>query len=1355
MATPSRRTRNRTILEFDSLTVEGALIAPDLLSAIARGVASGQAEADYVIDAPLKLRDEIARYWLIAGELWNVFRTGTAGHADPAALSRQFAGTLLLKCFGFDTLAAVSPSTHANRSFPVGHAALGGAVPVVIAPAGSGLDIPTTALGDGTRRRSPFGLLQDALNEDDGALWGIVTDGHRLRLVRDNRTLTRPAWIEADLAHLFDDRDFASFSALWLLIHQSRFGQAGLAPTDCPLERWRIDGEKDGQRALTGLRDGVREAIAILGQGFLDHPGNVALRDALRTGTLTTDDYYRELLRLVYRLIFVLTAEARDVLHPAGASQDVRDRYRDGYAMARVRDRAARRSSHDRHADGWKGARIVLRALAEGEPALGLPALGGIFATDRCPHLDTADVANHRFHDAVYKLAWIRTGTGPMPVRWRDMGTEELGSVYEGLLELVPLIEDDHRTFRFAGAGANAGNARKNSGSYYTPSSLVQVLLDQALDPVIDGTIARHPPGSAVPADEALLSLAICDPACGSGHFLLAAARRLAMRITTLRTGGATDANAYRDILREVIRRCLYGVDLNPMAVELCQVALWLEGVTPGRPLTFLDHRIRCGNSLVGASPSAEWRSVMNKGLPDKAFATPSVLAGTALGGATEAAVRTVVSELTKANRTEVRQRASGTVQTRMNFDAPPDFEALQTGAGRDVTAIIDRPDGTVSELASITHDYAAWQAEVAHLRSGFDAWTSAFFWPVEDVASRRAPGPPTTADFARPDAAAVPPTLRQPGQREMVAALATRHRFFHWPIEFPEVFAKGGFDCILGNPPWEKPEMDEVEWFSGRDAAIAALPGARRKDAIAALQTTNPRLWGEFAMASAEVTSTSQFIKTSGRYARTGMGRINLYALFSEHARDLVNDHGRAGIIVPTGIATDDTTKVFFGHLVESGSLATLFDFENMGIFESVHNNYKFCLMTLSGAPVPRGDMAFFLHDVAELQGDTGRRFQLSPADFALINPNTKTCPTFRTRADADLTRAIYGRVPVLVNDVTGENPWGLRFMQGLFNMTSDSALFRDIPGPGRVPLYEAKLFQQFTHRWAMYTDATVTRNITAAELADPSVEIRPRYWMDKSHVDAKLDGRWDREWLLAFRDLARSVEERTCISGILPAYSIGHKAPLVMADRPAIDQAMLLANLNALVHDFVVRQKVGGASLGFFLVKQFPVLPPDRYDAADRVFIVRRVVELTYTAWDVQAFARDMGMDGAPFRWDDDRRAVIRAELDAWYAMKYGLTRKQLRYVLDPHQLTAREIETLVADASEDSPDAPQVKDFPGETFRVLKDRETRQYGEFRTARMVMEAWDALSKAGWDPSRYASPLTLPPGDAGARHEG
>ncbi|NDJ15528.1 MAG: restriction endonuclease, partial [Acidobacteriia bacterium] len=425
--------------------------------------------------------------------------------------------------------------------------------------------------------------------------------------------------------------------------------------------------------------------------------------------------------------------------------------------------------------------------------------------------------------------------------------------------------------------------------------------------------------------------------------------------------------------------------------------------------------------------------------------------------------------------------------------------------------------------------------------------------------------------------------------------------------------------------------------------------------------------------MASGEVISTAQFIKASGRYARTGLGRINLYALFAEHARDLINPQGRAGIIVPTGIATDDTTKVFFGHLVESSSLATLFDFENMGIFESVHKSYKFCLMTLSGSPVARGDLAFFLHDVAELQGDTGRRFQLSPEDFALINPNTRTCPTFRTRADADLTREMYRRVPVLINEVTGENPWGVRFMQGLFNMTSDSQLFRDNPGPGRVPLYEGKMFDFYNHRFAsaVRNSANAQRQSQQQfsapdELGDPKFQVTPLYYVDNQVVNYKLDNK--SQYLLAFKDITSPTNERTFVCAILPRSGTGNKAPLIFSEKHTDHCSLLTANLSSLVFDYSARQKIGGITMNFYLVKQFPVLPPDRYDAADRAFIVPRVVELTYTAWDVQAFARDMGMDGAPFRWDEGRRAVMRAELDAWYAMKYGLTRKQLRYVLDP---------------------------------------------------------------------------------------
>jgi hypothetical protein len=309
-------------------------------------------------------------------------------------------------------------------------------------------------------------------------------------------------------------------------------------------------------------------------------------------------------------------------------------------------------------------------------------------------------------------------------------------------------------------------------------------------------------------------------------------------------------------------------------------------------------------------------------------------------------------------------------------------------------------------------------------------------------------------------------------------------------------------------------------------------------------------------------------------------------------------------------------------------------------------------------------------------------------------------------------------------------------------------------------VPLYEGKMFDFYNHRFAsaVRNSANAQRQSqqmisSTEELKDPNYYNKSLYYIDEDILDRRLD--LSVNYLMAFKDVTSPTNHRTFVSSILPKLAVGHKAPLYFTNHLHHIQLLLFANLNSIIHDYFARQKVGGISLTYFILKQFPVLPPARYDTADRAFIVPRVVELTYTAWDMQAFARDMGMDGAPFRWDEDRRAVMRAELDAWYAMKYGLTRKQLRYVLDPHGLTAREIETLVSDASEDSPDAPRVKDFPGETFRVLKDRETRQYGEFRTARLVMEAWDELSRAGWDPSRHASPLGVPPGDARARHQG
>ncbi|WP_373278239.1 hypothetical protein [Cylindrospermopsis raciborskii] len=459
---------------------------------------------------------------------------------------------------------------------------------------------------------------------------------------------------------------------------------------------------------------------------------------------------------------------------------------------------------------------------------------------------------------------------------------------------------------------------------------------------------------------------------------------------------------------------------------------------------------------------------------------------------------------------------------------------------------------------------------------------------------------------------------------------------------------------------------------------------------------------------------------RESGRFPLTAVGDINTYAVFAETMRRLINSNGRVGVIVPTGIATDDTCKRFFGDLIQKQNLASLYDFENREkLFTAVDSRMKFSLLAMTSQAIKRGNFAFFLTQPKQLENQT-RLFQLAPQDIALINPNTLTCPVFRTSKDAELTKKIYQNVPVLENEKTGINPWNFSFMR-MFDMANDSGLFHT-QDPGlieevpdlKVPLYEAKMFHQFDHRWATYTDNGDTRDLTDDEKSDLSFTIKPRYWVDKKEVENKLSGRWDKNWLLGFRDITNSTNERTAIFSLLPKVAVNHKAPLVFLkqNKPQF-YCLFLANVNSLVFDFVTRQKLGGTSFSFFIVKQLPVIPPERYTEKDIEYIAPRVLELVYTSWDMQPFVLDLQLPNfdsqlPPFIWNPNRRALIRAELDAYYAKLYGLTRDELRYILDPADVYGA--------------------DFPSETFRVLKNNEIKQYGEYRTQRLVLEAWDRI---------------------------
>ena len=488
---PRRRSLGEARLAFDALSIEGGLLGAEWLGRVAQLQAAAQEPADYRIPKGLEIRDEIARGWRIAQACFQEMEAGRASGGDARALAERFIEALLRDAFGFASVASTGPRTIGDRVYPVRFFALGDRVPIVVAPAGAGLDAPLPELGDERRRRTAFGLLQETLNASDPALWGLASDGLSLRIARDNASLTRPAWIEADLSRIFTEDLYPDFAALWLIAQESRFGRADAPAATCPLELWREEARQDGTRARDKLSAGFQQALRILGQGFLSHAANSKLRSALHAGDLTTDRYFGQLLRLVYRLIFLLTVEERNLLHPNDAYDSARQLYADGYALRRLRDRAVRRSAHDRHGDLWEVVKIVFRGLAGGESRLGLPALAGLFAPEECPELDAAKIENRAFLGALFHLAWLREPSGLVRVNWRDMGADELGYIYEGLLELVPQITEDGRSFSFASADESRGHARKTTGSYYTPDELVQLLLASALDPVVKHAVER------------------------------------------------------------------------------------------------------------------------------------------------------------------------------------------------------------------------------------------------------------------------------------------------------------------------------------------------------------------------------------------------------------------------------------------------------------------------------------------------------------------------------------------------------------------------------------------------------------------------------------------------------------------------------------------------------------------------------------------------------------------------------------------------------------------------------------------------------------------------------------------------
>ena len=564
--------------------------------------------------------------------------------------------------------------------------------------------------------------------------------------------------------------------------------------------------------------------------------------------------------------------------------------------------------------------------------------------------------------------------------------------------------------------------------------------------------------------------------------------------------------------------------------------------------------------------------------------------------------------------------------------------------------------------------------------------------------------------------------------------SIADHERFLHWEVAFPGVWRgwqddrpQGGFDAVIGNPPWDKIKLQEVEWFAirARDIALAPTAAARRA-AIRGLREQGDPLAAEFDAAKERADRQGQLVRSSGHYPLLGRGDINLYSLFVERAMGLVKPDGFVGLLTPSGIYADKTAAPFFKSVSTSGRVSSLFDFENQKIFfKDVHASFKFCALIFGGEErrFDETECAFFLHDIETID-DPERCFPLAPDDFARVNPNTGTAPVFRTRRDADITRRIYERHPVLWTASGSEmrRAWPVRY-HTMFHMTNDSGLFRTAaqletkgfyPVEGNrwkrgeelyLPLYQGRMIHQFDHRAnsvrfnpASTHNPYLSEPVSEAQHADPDFRPQPQYWVPSRNVEAALPR--SRGYTLGFRDIARPTDVRTAIASIVPWAGYGNTLPLLL-EGDALSSICVVANLNAMCADFVTRQKAQGTHLNWYIVEQLPVIAPDDYDrrfgdTTARKLVRDHVLQLTYTAHDMAPFARDLGYDGPPFIWNEEERRHLLARLDALYFHLYGLDREDAAYVLN--------------------------------TFPIVRRQDVGKFGSYRTRDLVLAYMSAL---------------------------
>jgi hypothetical protein len=802
-------------MKFPSIRIEGAILAADILDKIEGGDVIGQKPADFGLAPNAKVKDEIVRAWADAQDLWRIFRRkldGLKPEATATSETRNFFVVPLLGLLGYQIELSGKGEVVNDKNYPISHRVpTRDGFPIHIMGWRDSLDKKREDSGP---RMSPHALVQEYLNLTEH-LYAIVTNGQQLRLLRDSSRLIKLSFLEFDLRRIFEEELFADFALLYRLLHVSRMPVNQASVAESIIEQYHQDSLESGSRIRSGLSRAVEDSIKALANGFLNHPQNQKLKDTVAAGTITAFDFYKWQLRLIYRLLFLMVIEERDLIFPKNSDRKQRDIYYRYYSLNRLRKLSEKRHFADKNfQDAWAALKSTFRLFEANGPGqkLGIAPLDGdLFGYSAIGQLNEAALDNATLLGCFRNLSTFEHPDTRQRIRvnYGALNVEEFGSVYEGLLEYDPVITPNNHRLEFSFV---QGEGRASSGSHYTPDELVQPLIQHSLDYLIEEKLAearaasakssKVPPRSPSPpaaggegrgevgnsqpstlnyqqvAEQALLSLRVCDVACGSGHILLNAARRIATELAIVRTGEDQPSPlAFREAVRDVIRHCIYGVDLNPLAVELCKVALWLEAHVPGESLNFLDHHIKCGNAIVGLAHEAE----LQRGIPEEAF------------NRLPDDDKDIASEFRKRNKDEKKE----TGQQKLDL-AQTIRQELQP-VSREYAQLAALPDHNST-------DYEHKKAQFEGMSQRKDIWRLRTLANLQVAQFFISKTPENKLFLCTEEEYRDYLTGKRHPQSQAVAranALAVQKHWFHWFIEFPDIFEQGGFDCILGNPPF------------------------------------------------------------------------------------------------------------------------------------------------------------------------------------------------------------------------------------------------------------------------------------------------------------------------------------------------------------------------------------------------------------------------------------------------------------------------------------------------------------------------------------------------------------------------